>query len=359
MRMWDSSRSPSALLQPGNRVRFVTIDDAELPVHVISDSPTSISDQHTIPPQEDCDQFKVITAPFPALFQDFGRSGQSSQGVSASGALDPPSLKAANRVVGNPVNTPCLEIMPGVFSFESSARVVIGYAGAPCMVTIQDVRGHTRTVTNLQPAAVEPGDVVKFGHANAGVRCYLAVRGGFDVNEVLGSAATDTLANLGPKPVTAGRALKLRNSRCNLMSVSLNETSTLILPKAGDVLVLDVVLGPRTEWFTSKGLETFTQQQWNVTPDSSRVGIRLSGDIPIERERNDELPSEGTVKGAIQVPPTGQPVLFLADHPLTGGYPVIGAVAEHHLDLLGQLPVNTKIRLRPLAPFSEIVGVLN
>ncbi|KAJ6031356.1 hypothetical protein N7540_002088 [Penicillium herquei] len=355
MRMWDSRRSPSALLQPGSRVHFVNIDGAR--EHVIPRSPNSISDQPTVPFQEDCAQFNVIAAPFPALFQDYGRRGYSSQGVSASGALDRPSLKAANRVVGNPVNTPCLEIMPGGFSFESTTRVVIGHAGAPCLVTIQDAGGHTRTVTNLQPTALEPGDVVTFGHAQAGVRCYLAVRGGFDVNEVLGSAATDILANLGPKPVTAGTALKLRNSRCNLMSVSLYETSTLALPKAHDVMILDVVLGPRTDWFTAKGVETFIQQEWNVTPDSSRVGIRLSGDISIERENSHiELPSEGTVKGAIQVPHTGQPVLFLGDHPLTGGYPVIGAVAEHHLDLIGQLPVNTKIRFRPLAPFAEVIS---
>ncbi|KAJ5613651.1 hypothetical protein N7528_007305 [Penicillium herquei] len=354
MEMWDSSRNPSAFLQPGSRVRFLNTDGAK--INMPSDPSKSISDQHTLPLPENCAQLKIITAPFPALFQDFGRYGQSSQGVSASGVLDRPSFKAANRVVGNPVNTPCLEIMPGGFSFESTARVVIGHAGAPCLVTIRDSKGHARTVANLQPVAIEPGDIVTFGHAQAGVRCYLAVRGGFDVDEVLGSAATDTLANLGPKPVTADAVLKLKNSRSNLMSVSPYETCISALPEAGDIVILDVILGPRTDWFTAKGLETFTQQQWTVTPDSSRVGIRLSGDKSIERESPDiELPSEGTVKGAIQVPHTGQPVLFLADHPLTGGYPVIGAVAEHHLDRLGQLPVNTKIRFRPLAPFAEIM----
>ncbi|KAJ5710921.1 hypothetical protein N7488_005077 [Penicillium malachiteum] len=353
-RMWDSSRSPSALLQPGSRVRFVNIPGAK--TNLLSNSPNPVSEQATVPRQEDCAQFKVITALFPALFQDLGRFAQSSQGVSASGALDRPSLKAANRLVGNLVNTPCLEIIPGGFSFESTARVVIGHAGAPCLVTIQDANGHTRTMTDLQPTALEPGDAVTFGRAQDGVRCYLAVRGGFDMDEVLGSAATDTLANLGPKPVTVGAVLKLKNNRYNLMSVSPYETCMSALPEAGDIVILDVILGPRTDWFTAKGLETFTQQQWNVTPDSSRVGIRLSGDNSIERESPDiELQSEGTVKGAIQVPHTGQPVLFLADHPLTGGYPVIGVVAEHHLDLLGQLPVNTKIRFRPLAPFAEIM----
>lgn len=321
----------------------------------MSDPLTSISDQPNVPLEESYAQFKALNAPFPALYQDFGRYGQSSQGISISGALDRSALKAANRIVIYPANTPCLEIIPGGFSFESAARVVIGYAGAPCSVTIQDVRGHTKTVKNLQPTALEPGDVVRFGHACAGVRCYLAIRGGFEVNEMLGSAATDILAGLGPKPVTAGTALALKDSKFNPASVSLQETPTSSLPAAGDNVVLDVVLGPRTDWFTSKGLETFTQQAWTVTPESSRVGIRLYGHISIERQNSKvELPSEGTVTGAIQVPPTGQPVLFLSDHPLTGGYPVIGAVAEYHLDLLGQLPVNTKIRFRPLAPFAEV-----
>ncbi|KAJ5114072.1 allophanate hydrolase subunit 2-domain-containing protein [Penicillium angulare] len=353
VKIWDLSRSPCALFQPGNRVRFVKAEKSN--TGITPDSVTSISDVPNRQSEEGTARFKVHTAPFPALFQDFGRCGQASQGISTSGALDRSSLKAANRIVGNPVNTPCLEIIPGGFCFESFARVVIGYAGAPCQVKIQDIKGHIRTITSLQPSALEPGDTVKFGHAQAGVRCYLAVRGGFEVSEVLGSASTDTLANLGPSPVTAGTVLRLRKSKERLVSVSLHETPTRSFPVTGGVVVLDVVLGPRTDWFTSKGLETFTEQHWNVTPDSSRVGARLSGQVPIERKNsNVELPSEGTVTGAIQVPPTGQPVLFLTDHPLTGGYPVIGAVARHHLDLIGQLPVNCKIRFRCLAPFAEI-----
>ena len=127
------------------------------------------------------------------------------------------------------------------------------------------------------------------------------------------------------------------------------------LPRSGETVTLDTILGPRSDWFTDKGLETLVSQSWQVTAESSRVGMRLSGSIPLERRDAAELASEGTALGAIQVPHSGQPVLFLADHPLTGGYPVIGVIAAHHLDLAGQLPIGANIRFNPIAPFDPLV----
>ena len=120
--------------------------------------------------------------------------------------------------------------------------------------------------------------------------------------------------------------------------------------------MLDVVLGPRTDWFAPEALALLTQQPWRVTPQSNRVGMRLEGAQPLPRSVARELPSEGTVTGAIQVPINGQPVLFLADHPLTGGYPVIGAVASHHLGLAAQIPVGCSVRFQVIAPFFEQVS---
>ena len=110
-------------------------------------------------------------------------------------------------------------------------------------------------------------------------------------------------------------------------------------------------MGPRTDWFTSEAVALLASQLWSVTPQSNRVGLRLAGEQPLTRSNPAELPSEGTALGAIQVPPSGQPVLFLADHPLTGGYPVIGAVATHHLDRAGQIPIGARVRFNPLQPF--------
>ncbi len=353
-KMWDLSRDPPALFQPGYRVRFFDLEKRG-PTTVVA--PPSASTEK-VPDAAEVGHtvtvFKVLAAPIPALFQDLGRFGQTGQGVSASGALDQGALKAANRAVGNPSGWPCLEITLGGFSFEATGRAVVAFAGAPCPIHVRDAAGREIEATSYRPIALEPGDVVTLGHPPAGMRSYLAVRGGFAVRPVLGSAATDTLAVVGPEPVGAGAVLALADGREGLTSVSLGETPAFSAPRAGEIVTLDVVLGPRTDWFTEAGLASLTEQLWTVTPQSSRVGTRLSGEQPIERKDSAELPSEGTATGAIQVPHSGQPVLFLADHPLTGGYPVIGAVAEYHLDLAGQIPANAKIRFRPVSQFAEI-----
>ena len=187
----------------------------------------------------------------------------------------------------------------------------------------------------------------------AGARSYMAVRGGFVVDKPLGSAATDTLAGVGPAPVGAGCWLAVKHAG-HLLPVSLLEEPQGIFPKAGDVVALDIVLGPRADWFTPESLGILCETTWEVTTSSNRVGIRLAADAALARTITTELPSEGCVAGALQVPPDGKPLLLLADHPLTGGYPVVGAVADYHLDLAGQIPIGAKIRFRPLAAFSAI-----
>ena len=349
VKMWDIDREPGALFQPGYRVRFFDMDKAGRSVDI--PAPTQREKGQT----KDGPHFEVLAAPMPAIFQDLGRFGQTGQGVSASGALDRGAFNAANRIVGNPVNTPCLELTLGGFSFRSTSRAVIGTAGAPCPITVT-AADRSFVAKAHAPVSLEAGDVVTFGQPSKGMRCYLAVRGGFDVEPVLGSFATDTLAVVGPEPVGAGAILPLKGETSGLSSVSIDEVPAFEPPVTGEVVTLDVVLGPRTDWFTQRGIETLTGQLWQVTPQSNRVGIRLSGDVPVERKDSAELPSEGTATGAIQIPHSGQPVLFLADHPMTGGYPVIGAVAEYHLDLAGQIPVNAKIKFRPIGPFAEIAA---
>jgi biotin-dependent carboxylase-like uncharacterized protein len=310
---------------------------------------------HAEPAAENAVQFSVIAAPLPALFQDLGRFGQTGQGVSASGALDRGAFKAANRMAGNAETEPCLELMGGGFAFRSNARAVIGVAGAPCAIRIRTAEGKVLTAETGAPMALEAGDQVSFSAPTSGVRSYLAVRGGFKVTKILGSASTDTLALVGPSPVQAGSVLTVNEAPAASASVSLDEVPAFAFPKAGEVVTLDMILGPRPDWFSTEALETLAGTDWVVTPQSNRVGIRLDGDGVLERSRSDELPSEGAVTGAVEVPANGKPLLFLADHPLTGGYPVIGAVAEYHLDLAGQIPVGAKIRFRAVAPFSEII----
>ena len=202
--------------------------------------------------------------------------------------------------------------------------------------------------------ALDAGDELVLGTPATGMRTYLALRGGFDVEHALGSASTDTLAKIGPSPIVTGDVLACGNERAGPVEMVSSLAATL--PGAGDSVAIDVQLGPRADWFTEEGVETFLSQDWLVTSESSRVGMRLSGATAIERRDDGELPSEGVVRGAIQVPHSGQPVVFLADHPLTGGYPVIGVVAAHQLDLLGQIPIGARIRFRAASPFDPSTG---
>lgn len=351
VKMWDLTRDPPALFQPGYRVRFFDLAKRPQtsPPVASSEGPSSetVKERSTT-------AITVTAAPMPALVQDLGRFGQTGQGVSSAGALDQGAFKAANRIVGNPVDAACLEVTLGGFSFEVSGQAVMALTGAPCPISIRTAEGRTINAEGYQPISLEAGDAVTLGFAERGARSYLAFRGGLDITPVLGSASTDTLAIVGPAPVGAGAVLAIRAADRSLCPVALDERPAFDFPAAGEIVTLDVVMGPRSDWFTARGIETLSTQLFDVTPQSNRVGIRLSGSEPLERKDKAELPSEGTATGAIQVPHSGQPVLFLADHPLTGGYPVIGTVAEYHLDLAGQIPVNAKIRFRPITQFAEI-----
>jgi biotin-dependent carboxylase-like uncharacterized protein len=291
----------------------------------------------------------------PTLRQDTGRPGQAGQGVSASGALDQAALRSANALVGNPENEAVLETVAGGVQLRSHGPTVIAITGADAPLTLTPASGAPYEVARHQPLALNDGDVLQIGPPRAGVRCYLAARGGFAVPPVLGSRATDTLAHVGPPPLAAGDVLPIHPvTRGAIVQPAAPPPDDL--PQAQHETVLDVTLGPRTDWFTPEAVTLLERQRWRVTPLSNRVGLRLEGAQPLPRAITGELPSEGTPLGALQVPPNGQPVLFLADHPLTGGYPVIACVAAYHLDRAGQLPVGAWVRLKVVAPFEPVVG---
>ena len=362
-RMWDVDRDPPALLTPGTRVRF---RDAAVGVARGHRAGRRIAEVDGLPtiqtpagPPSDL-HLEVTAMMLPALLQDLGRSGHARSGVTPSGAADRAALQAANRAVGNPSGSACLEITLGSAAFRCGGGdpggVVVAFAGAPAPISVQRASGEVFEGVPERPIALGSGDSLRLGYPARGLRSYLAVRGGFDAPRVLGSASRDTLAALGPEPVFKGAVLRVASpdgARFGEIAVaapsadrSSAEAAQRPLPASGDTVVLDVTLGPRTEAFTAEAVALLTRQDWKVTPQSSRVGLRLRGERALEGRESSELPSEGVVRGAIQVPHDGQPVLLLADHPLTGGYPVIAVVAEHHLDLAGQIPPGATVRFR-------------
>lgn len=339
--MWDMQRDPPALLQPGARVRFV--DAGARPAQVTVERAAVPTKAQTVR----APAIEIANTGPQALLQDLGRPGQARLGLGLSGAVDRGSLRAANRLVGNAVDTACMESAQGGLELLSHGNNVVAVTGADGPLTLTARSGQRWAVPRHTPLALGEGDRLRVGEPHTGMRSYVAVRGGWDVAPVLGSCAYDSLAQVGPPPLVAGQQLAVRAPQTAAVVGPVQEAGAT-WPAPDDLVTLDVHLGPRADWFTPEALALLGEQEWTVTPESNRIGVRVKGAHALTRTIKGELPSEGTATGAIQVPASGQPVLFLADHPLTGGYPVIGWVAAHQLDLLGQLPVGARLRFRVL-----------
>lgn len=269
-----------------------------------------------------------------SLVQDAGRPGRGAWGVSPSGAFDRGALRQVNRLLGNEPGAAAIEVLGGGLALRAEESHVVAVTGAVGSVTIDG-----SAVTHGRAVPVAAGRVLRLGPPTTGLRTYVGVAGGFDVPAELGSRATDTLAGLGPAPLRAGDVLPTGRPS----SVPDLED---VLPLGGQgELVLPVVLGPRSDWFTAAAVRRLLEEPWQVSPASDRIGVRLQGP-PLDRTVTAELPSEPCVRGSIQVTADGQPIVLGPDHPVTGGYPVIGVVVDADTDRLAQARPGQVVRLR-------------
>ncbi|MDT0305881.1 biotin-dependent carboxyltransferase family protein [Streptomyces sp. DSM 44917] len=275
----------------------------------------------------------VVRAGALTTVQDAGRAGHAHLGVPRSGALDGPAHRLANRLVGNAPEAAALETTLDGCAVRLSAPATAAVTGAPCAVTVNG-----RPAAWGAPFRARAGAVVEVGRAARGVRSYLALSGGVAVEPVLGSRSTDLLSGLGPAPLAADAVLPLGPAAGAPAPV---DAAPQPAPPAE--LVLRLRLGPRTDWFTAAALRTLAGPGYRVAGAGNRVGLRTEGP-PLERARAGELPSEGMVLGAVQVPPDGLPLVFLADHPTTGGYPVIAVVHPADLPAAAQAVPGTPVR---------------
>lgn len=271
----------------------------------------------------------LATGPL-TLVQDRGRPGFAHLGVARAGALDTPAAELANRLVGNDPDAAVLEVVLGGLELRADAAGWVAVTGAPAPLVVDGAaRSHGR------PEWLPAGATLRLGRPPAGVRSYVAVAGGIAVEPVLGSRSTDTLAWVGPPRVAAGTTLPVGPPRA--------EPRPLDVPHPRRPGPLRLLAGPRADWFTADALEVLCGGPYVVEADSNRIGLRLDGPAP-SRVRDAELPSEGMVLGAVQVPPSGRPVVFLADHPPTGGYPVIAVVHPDDLWRCAQLRPGEQVR---------------
>ncbi|NUW30683.1 biotin-dependent carboxyltransferase family protein [Nonomuraea sp. SMC257] len=318
-----------------------------------------------------------VLAPGPyATVQDLGRPGLAHLGVPGSGAADAAALRLANRLVGNPEGLAGIELTFGGarLAFHAGAWVAVTGAGCPLSAVppAGDASGTAASGTAASgtaasgtaasgegasgrdasggarwraPAAgvgvpfwVPAGTELRFGTPVWGLRSYLAVRGGVAVEPVLGSRSTDSLSGLGPEPLRAGTLLPM-GPVTGLEPI----VADVAPPRGPRPAVLRVLPGPRDDWFAPGALAELCAEPYTVSQDSNRVGVRLGG-RELARAREGELPSEGMVAGALQVPPSGQPIVFLADHPPTGGYPVIAVLVTADLPVAAQLRPGDQVR---------------
>ncbi len=329
-RLWSLDREPPALLVPGTRVRFKAVRDR---IAVPVPAPGAVAPV--------CTRRGLVVreAGLQSLVEDLGRPGHAAIGVTRSGAADRGALRLANRLVGNPVGAAGIENVGGGVELVAVGEQVVAVTGADAPLVIESPDGRWRTVERGRPFALDDGDLLEVGPVTAGLRVVLAVRGGIDATPVLGSRSTDVLAHLGPAPIAVGDVLPVGPAPRTAVG---EPEAVPVVPDGSRPTVLDVAPGPDADLFPDGAWQHLLDEEWEVNPQSDRVGVRLGG-RPVGRA-NGEVRSQALVPGAIQVPPSGEPVVFVVDHPTTGGYPVLAVVAEHHLDRLAQLPLGAPVR---------------
>jgi biotin-dependent carboxylase-like uncharacterized protein len=270
--------------------------------------------------------------------QDQGRRGHAHLGVPPSGAVDARALALGNRIVGNCPQAAGLEMTVAGPILRFRAPTTVTVTGAPMPVTVD-----SRPVSMGTPIHVATGSIMHAGTITRGLRTYLSIRGGVQASLVLGSRSTDVLTGLGPAPLREGNIVLLGSETESWPNVDF-----VPCPEVVAEPVLEVIPGPHPEHFEPDALDALTTERYIVRPDSNRVAIKLAGpEIP--RIRGD-VHSEGLTTGAIQVPPSRQPILFLTDHPTTGGYPVIGVITTTSMSMAAQVRPGDPVRFTTVRP---------
>ncbi|WP_063042048.1 biotin-dependent carboxyltransferase family protein [Nocardia grenadensis] len=274
-----------------------------------------------------------------ATVQDLGRPGWFHSGVGPSGAADRGALRLANRLVGNPEGYAGIEVLLGGLTLRAETSLLLAVTGAPAPATLDGTPVGHASVLHLAP-----GQRLRLGTTRIGLRSYIGVRGGIDVPPVLGSRSYDTLSGIGPPPLREGETVPTGPQPGDWPNI---EQAPLLGPDA--TLEIHAVPGPRDDWFIDPA--ALFAGDWSVSADSDRIGARLDrADGPaLRRKSSGELATEGMALGSVQVPPSGQPVIFLADHPITGGYPVIAVVTDADIDRVAQARPGQRLRFRRAA----------
>ena len=284
---------------------------------------------------------KVLAPGIRTTIQDLGRYGYQAFGVPVSGALDIASHRLANCIVGNADNAPTLEILfqgPMLEVLADSVRV--GIAGGSAEIELMGDR--PRSLGGWRSVLLRRNQTFRINRAGDAACCYLAIEGGFSVEPCLGSASTYVrggFGGLGGRTLQAGDLLQLlREQASDQAEIGLSSP-----PESGRERPIRIVLGPQQDHFTDVALERLVSAEFVVSKHSDRMGMRLDGP-PLTHRDGYNIVSDGIATGAIQVPGSGQPILLLADHQTTGGYPKIGTVISADLPVVSRRKPGDSVR---------------
>ena len=283
---------------------------------------------------------KVIEVIQPGLLttvQDSGRYGYQQYGVPVCGAMDGYAFTVANLLVGNNEGDACLEISLLGPRLRVLCDTAIAVTGADLNPTVND-----KPLSMWHAVGVGCGDIISFGEPRTGCRSYLAIAGGIDVPEVMGSRSTYVRSHIGGldgRPIRSGDTVHTGGSR----SILTTKLPRRYIPDLMTENTLRVILGPQHHRFTEKGIHTFLSSEYTVTAQADRMGCRLEGP-PIEHIHGADIVSDGIPPGAVQVPADGLPIVLLADRQTTGGYTKIATVSTIDLSKVAQAQLGDRVR---------------
>lgn len=277
---------------------------------------------------------RTITVESPGLFttvQDLGRPGYGPLGVSAAGAADPVALRLGNLLAGNAPGAAALELTLGGGVFVFSAETVAALAGANFGCALEN-----EAVPPWSSFRVPAGGRLRFGPPRGGARCYLCVQGGVAVPEVFGIRSTHVpswLGGLDGRPLRKDDILTIAGGGAAFQERRVKPAALRALYAPGPIRITHAL---QTRWFRHSQRNLLAAATYRISPVANRTGLRLEGPA-LPCERAGDMVTEGAALGAIQVPPSGEPILLLVDHQTTGGYPKIASVISADLHRAGQL----------------------
>lgn len=286
--------------------------------------------------------FEILSAGPLSTVQDLGRFGVMKSGFSQNGAMDIFSMKCANRLVGNALGCAVIEMTMFGIKARFSSFAIIALSGGDFSPELNG-----RKIEMNRAYEVSDGDIVECFAAKDGARCYLAVSGGIDVPVVMGSRSTNLKCEFGGYE---GRKLQKGDMiLTGKYNIAPKDVSKCFLPKQafGNYFEVRAVLGPQDSMFTKNDIELFFSQEYEVTEESDRMGMKLSGEA-LKSENGFDIISDGIVLGSVQIPASGQPIVLMSDHQTTGGYAKIATVISCDVSLLAQAKPGSKVRFKQI-----------